>query len=185
MENAILLELFLELDASTPEGLRSELIDGEIVVSPPPEGYHAHCLSEIWRQVTLLSATRMSLSGHKGLAVPREGGRPPGHVIPDATIAPREGRPFRGAPAWMPCDDVAMVVEVTSSRADIDRITKRHCYARAGIPLYLLVDREHETVTLFSEPADEDYGDAHTTAFGKTLPLPEPFAFVLETSELG
>ncbi|MGW2596303.1 Uma2 family endonuclease [Streptomyces klenkii] len=185
MENAILLELFLELDASAPEGLRAELIDGEIVVSPPPEGCHAHCLSEIWRQVVLLSATHMSLSGHKGLAVPREGGGPPDRVIPDVTIAPRERRPFRGAPAWMPCDDLAMVVEVTGSRADIDRIAKRYRYARAGIPLHLLVDREHETITLFSEPTGEGYGGTRSTAFGEPLPFPAPFSFVLETSELG
>ncbi|CAM5487728.1 Uma2 family endonuclease [Streptomyces abikoensis] len=178
------LELFLELDARTPEGISAELIDGEIVISPPPEGSHEHCLSELFRQVTTQSATDVSVSGRKGLLVPARSGRTSDHVIPDATIAPGRRR-FRSAPPWMPCDGVAMVAEVTSSRAERDRIAKRHCYARAGIPLYLLVDREEETVTLFSEPADQDYAETHTVPYGKALPLPAPFSFELETSDFG
>ncbi|CAM5512961.1 hypothetical protein SGLAM104S_06366 [Streptomyces glaucescens] len=57
----------------------------------------------------------------------------------------------------MPCDGVALVLEVTSSKPGADRETKRRCYARGGIPLYLLVDREAGAVTLFSDPEGHDY----------------------------
>ncbi|WP_246430404.1 Uma2 family endonuclease [Streptomyces rectiverticillatus] len=183
MQNDILLELFLELEARTPEGLRAELIEGEITVSSAPEGDHEHCLSELFGQVVLQSATRMSLSGHKGLTMPGAAGHPPDHVIPDATFAPREQRLFRGAPPWMACDSVAMVAEVTGSRAVLDRIAKRRCYGRAGIPLYLLVDRERRSVTLHSAPSAEGYTERHSVAYGKPLPLPPPFAFDLETAD--
>lgn len=76
------------------------------------------------------------------------------------------------------------MVEVTSSRPEPDRGAKRHCCARAGIPLYLLVDREKKTVTLFSEPKDDDYVADVRVPFGRPLALPEPFAFELDTSEL-
>ncbi|GGY04985.1 Uma2 family endonuclease [Streptomyces hiroshimensis] len=181
-QEELLLESFLALE--TPEGFKAELIEGEIVVSPTPVGDHQDAIDIITEQMYANSAVRMQQSANSGLVLPRGGRCPKNHIIPDITFAPRELRIFRSAPPWMPCNDIAMVVEVTSSRADIDRITKRHCYARAGIPLYLLVDRECETVTLFSEPAGEDYGDAHRTAFGKPLPLPAPFSFDLETSEL-
>ncbi|MEU5241552.1 Uma2 family endonuclease [Streptomyces lydicus] len=177
-----LLEGFLALE--TPNGFRAELIEGEIVVTPPPDGDHEDYLSVILRQVLRESATDMDSSGHKGLLLPAGAdGRPPNHVIPDATIAPRALRLFRGAPSWMPGDGVAMVVEVTSTNPLKDREAKRLCYARAGIPLYLLVDRDKATVTLFSEPENADYSGSHTQPFGKPVPLPAPFSFDLDTAD--
>jgi Uma2 family endonuclease len=83
----------------------------------------------------------------------------------------------------MPCEGVALVVEVTSSRPQRDREDKRRAYARGGIPLYLLVDRQASSLTLFSQPEGADYREHCTVLFGKSLSLPEPFAFDLETSD--
>jgi Uma2 family endonuclease len=178
-----LLQDFLALD--TPEGYRAELIDGEIVVTPPPDGDHEYDISMIVEQVLAKSVTRMNFAATKGLDLP--GGRVgfARHVIPDITLAPAELRLFRGAEPWMPPAGVAMVVEVTSSRPERDRDAKRHAYAAAGIPLYLLVDRERDRVALFSEPAGEDYETAVWVAFGKGLKLPAPFSFELDTEEFG
>lgn len=176
-----LLNDFLGME--TPRGFRAELIEGQIVVSPPTDGDHEDYLDLINDQVKAASATRMQISGGKGLVLP---GADPGltnRVIPDATMAPWALRLFRGAPPWMPPDGVALVVEVTSSNAERDRIAKRHCYARAALPLYLLVDRETSTVTLFSDPEGDDYRESHSIPFGKPLPLPAPFSFTLETGD--
>jgi Uma2 family endonuclease len=175
----VLLEGFLALE--TPEGFRAELIEGEIVVTPPPGGDHESCINHIVKQVARRSATDMDASGHKGLRLPKSGACPRNHIIPDQTFAPAELDLFPGAEPWMPCDGVTMVVEVTSGRADRDRHAKRRCYALGGIPLYLLVDRERGSVTLFSDPKD-DYRDAVTHPFGKEMPLPAPFSFDLDTS---
>ncbi|WP_328678516.1 Uma2 family endonuclease [Streptomyces sp. NBC_00322] len=178
----ILLEGFLALD--TPEGFRAELIEGEIVVTPPPDGDHEDCIGLIVDQVIRRSQTPMQFAGNKGLKLPSGGSCPKSHVIPDATFAPLELRLYRGADPWMPCDGVELVVEVTSRRAKIDREVKRRCYARGGIPRYLLVDRDESSVTLFSEPEGDDYGQRCSLSFGKSLTLPEPFAFDLETAAL-
>ncbi|MFG2224485.1 Uma2 family endonuclease [Streptomyces sp. NPDC048644] len=177
----ILLEGFLALD--TPSGFRAELIEGEIVATPPPDGDHEYYLSTVFKQVLRKSATPMDLSGHKGLILSGTGARPADHVIPDATFAPEALRLFQGAPPWMPSDGVAMVVEVTSSKPYADRVAKRHGYARAGIPLYLLVDRDKSATTLFSEPEKGDYLTRHTALFGKSIALPAPFSFDLETGD--
>ncbi|MDT0461476.1 Uma2 family endonuclease [Streptomyces gibsoniae] len=175
-----LLEIFQTLD--TPEGFRAELIEGEIVVTPPPDGDHEDCIELVVNQVYGRSRTSMQFSGNKGMRLQSGGGCPRDHVIPDGTFAPRELRIFRGAGSWMPCDGVAMVLEVTSTKPGIDREGKRRCYARGGIPLYLLVDRDDSSLTLFSDPERDDYRQHCTIPFGKPLTLPEPLAFELETA---
>ncbi|MGY0066970.1 Uma2 family endonuclease [Streptomyces sp. QTS137] len=181
----VLLEGFLALD--TPEGFRAELIEGEIVVTPPPDGDHEDYIGLIVEQVLERSRIRMQFSGNKGLKLRSGGGCPKDRLIPDGTFAPRELRLYRGADSWMPCDGVALVLEVTSSKPKADRETKRRCYARGGIPLYLLVDREASSITLFSAPERDDYRDDYrevcTRPLGKTLSLPAPFAFDLDTAD--
>ncbi|MFD3620834.1 Uma2 family endonuclease [Streptomyces sp. NPDC058676] len=183
----LLLDWFVDLD--TPEGLRAELIEGELVVTLVPDGHHEHCISRTARQVYRRSPADMEFSANKGLLLPSVDGCPPDHVIPDGTFAPKELELYRGADPWMPGEGVAMVLEVTSPRPQTgrspqtDRETKRRCYARGGIPLYLLVDREASWTTLFGDPASGDYREIRAAAFGKPLTLPDPFAFDLDTSD--
>lgn len=73
-------------------------------------------------------------------------------MIPDGTFAPKKLRLYRRADPWMSCQGVAMVLEVTSTKPHIDREIKRRCYARGGIPLYLLIDRETSWTSLFQPP---------------------------------
>ncbi|MFF4797206.1 Uma2 family endonuclease [Streptomyces sp. NPDC001351] len=180
-QEEVLLEGFLALD--TPEGFRAELIEGEIVVAPPPDGDHEDYIGLIVNQVIRRSRTDMQFSGNKGLKLQGGGGCPKDHVIPDGTFAPMNLRLYRGADSWMPCEGVTMVLEVTSTKPKADREAKRRCYARGGIPLYLLVDRDASSITLFSDPEKDDYREHCTRPLGKPLTLPEPFAFDLETTD--
>ncbi|MFG2559805.1 Uma2 family endonuclease [Streptomyces sp. NPDC048496] len=177
----VLLEGFLALD--TPEGFRAELIEGEIVVTPPPDGDHEDYINLVLKQVIRRARTEMDFSGNKGLKLRSGGGCPKNHAIPDGTFAPTDLRLFRGAESWMPCEGVSMVVEVTSAKPEADREAKRRCYARGGIPLYLLIDRETSSVTLFGDPEDADYRRHCAIPFGETLSLPEPFGFDLDTAD--
>ncbi|MDT0611947.1 Uma2 family endonuclease [Streptomyces lancefieldiae] len=181
----VLLEGFLALD--TPEGFRAELIEGEIVVTPPPDGDHEDYINLIVKQVIRRSRTDMDVSGNKGLKLRGGLDHPMDHLIPDCTFAPTAQRLYRGADPWMPCEGVAMVLEVTSSKPRVDREAKRRCYAGGGIPLYLLVDRQASSITLFSSPEKidhrDDYREHRTLPLGKPLALPEPFAFELDTAD--
>jgi Uma2 family endonuclease len=175
-----LLADFLTFD--TPEGYRAELIDGEIVVTPPPDGNHGRTIWRILQQISRNSSTAMDYAPEAGLIVPSRGIPDEGRLIPDAVFAPAELDVFHNAPSWMPADGIELVLEVTSSRPDLDRNAKRHAYAGAGIPLYLLVDHQHRRVTLFSHPAHDDYSRTSAAAFGDRLDLPKPFDFALDTA---
>ncbi|WP_055626329.1 Uma2 family endonuclease [Streptomyces hirsutus] len=177
----VLLEGFLALD--TPEGFRAELIEGQIVVTPPPDGEHEHYINLLMKQVIRNSRTDMDYSGNKGLQLKSGGACPKDRVIPDGTFAPAELKLYLEADSWMPCEGVAMVLEVTSTKPRADRETKRRCYARGGIPLYLLVDREASSITLFSAPERDDYREVCTRPLGKPLPLPAPFDIDLDTAD--
>jgi Uma2 family endonuclease len=178
----VLLDGFLALQ--TPEGFRAELIDGEIIVSPPPGGHHERAISRIVEQMIRQSQARIDFSANRGLLLPSGGSCPKSHAIPDGVFAPRELDLFADDVSFMRPHGLALVLEVTSSHPDNDRQAKRHCYARGGVPLYLLVDRERSSVTLFSEPAGDDYTESHAGVFGKVIELPAPFSFGLDTEDL-
>ncbi|SOD62501.1 Endonuclease, Uma2 family (restriction endonuclease fold) [Streptomyces zhaozhouensis] len=167
-----------------PEGFRVEVFEEEIVVTPPPDGDHEYMVAALAREVLLRAKVEMLSAGNKGLLLPRGGLFPLNRVVPDATFAPLASEPFRGAPAWMTPEGVSMVAEITSSRPERDRVDKLLAYAQGGIPLYLLIDRDRRAATLFSEPSPQGYAQHHQVLLGKPLPLPDPFAFDLDTGRL-
>lgn len=52
--------------------------------------------------------------------------------------------------------DVALLVEVSDSTLARDRNWKRHIYARAGVPIYWVVDVNQNVVEVFSVPGVKD-----------------------------
>ncbi|MGO4753775.1 Uma2 family endonuclease, partial [Streptomyces sp. 2MCAF27] len=42
---------------------------------------------------------------------------------------------------------------------------------------------EKSSVTLFSDPEKTEYQEAATVSFGKSIDLPAPFSFTLETAD--
>ncbi len=169
-----LLEAFLGLQ--TPEGFRAELIAGEIIVTPPPDGGHETVIGRISWQIGGHCAKTMDFAGGKGLIVPT------GRFIPDGTVTTRGAMASRGS--WSRPESVLMVLEVTSNRPEKDREVKRTGYAAAEIPLYLLVDREPNRITLYSDPQRGDYRGISWVKVGEPLELPDPFGFTLDTGDL-
>ena len=154
-----------------PPGYKAELIEGDIVMSPPPDEEHEETFAEINHQ---FNARGWRVSGNYGLATPR------GRFLPDLTVAPREFFARRTGENWRSPERAALVVEITSTNPGKDRDAKRRGYAAAGIPLYLLVDRGRQETVLFTDPQHGDYRRALPHPSGQAIPLPAPFSFPLE-----
>ncbi|MFD7897071.1 Uma2 family endonuclease [Streptomyces sp. NPDC059743] len=108
-----------------------------------------------------------------------------------------KGRATPDADADADAASVLMAVEVTSydtgfdasfdTGSDIDRRDREEklaAYAAAGIPVHLLIDRGHGTVTVHSDPATDGYRDRHVVDFGMKVMLPDPVGMELDTEEL-
>lgn len=158
-----------------PEGYRTEIVNGSIVVSPTAGKRHAKIIRQLeemlWESLPAgyIDLQNVTLS----IADSDE------QYIPDLVVLPIAGDDDE----WLlPGNETLLVVEVTSrSQPTIDRIDKPHGYARAGIPLYLLIDPLEQTTTLFCEPKHGVYQLGSTVPFGDKIELPDPFEVTIDT----
>ncbi|MGW1877805.1 Uma2 family endonuclease [Streptomyces sp. NPDC001975] len=109
-----------------------------------------------------------------------------GRAKPDAVLAPTGH--FNGKGDWAGPEGVLMAVEITSYDSDThnrDRVEKPKAYAEAGIPVYLLIDRDALSILVHSDPDPEDgYRDIHVVKLGAKVTLPDPVGIELDTEEL-
>ena len=177
-----LLRTWQELDV--PEGWRAEIDEGQIVLVPPPHAHH-NGIAEVVQRV-LYRGLPDELGIYQTLGV---------HVapldklyVPDLVVMPAElieaADPETSAP--MDASEALLIVEITSKgNAREDRTKKYRAYARAGVPMYLLLDRfdtRGAMATLFTEPnEDGTYKRSDPVPFGKPLLLPAPFDVTLPT----
>ncbi|MFJ7070682.1 Uma2 family endonuclease [Streptomyces sp. NPDC101115] len=175
-EGASVEQTFELFSALAPKGWRVELIEGEIKVVPPANGEHEEIVSELSGQVR---DHDKGLGRYTGIGLHLPDGS---KVIPDLVIAPKGS--YSDKQEWHATAAVRLVAEVTAaSTAGRDRVQKIRGYARAGIPVYLLIDREAGETVVCSEPVGDDYVHKATHKLGTTVPLPAPLGFDLDTAE--
>ena len=176
------LEEFEEMVNLFPDD-QLELINGEIIMGPPPDDVHIeqtinieHLLA---KQVSEIEKLGCRVVGSNAwYAVPKElkimwveaGVEGPDHVCPDASVCYRDyKRTNRRPPALL-------VVEVLSvfSRSAIDRdlIDKPDIYATLEIPAYWVVDRRDQSVWVHTAPEDGKYTRRAQYKGRRKLPAP-------------
>lgn len=120
-----------------------------------------------------------SRAGPEGRGVPQRPGQADGSLGPVGH--------FAGLGEWADPAGVLMAVEVTSHDSGTDRrdrVEKRDGYAQAGIPVYLLIDRDANTFVVHSDPHDGTYTQTVPHPYGATVQLPDPVGITLETEKL-
>ncbi|MDX3226657.1 Uma2 family endonuclease [Streptomyces sp. ME19-01-6] len=159
-----------------PEGFRAEIVEGFIEVSPTGRFSHGLTINRLRRAVERhLDETDFAayhdMNVIHGMKV----------LIPDVFVAPRdaeEGRTEDGL--GFTASTVKLVVEVVSpghENQQRDRVRKRRAYARAGIPVYVLIDDydNHGTVTVLTSPSpgEETYAASIRVPYGTEVQIPE------------
>ncbi|PZG80733.1 hypothetical protein C1I97_35665 [Streptomyces sp. NTH33] len=159
-----------------PEGYRAEIIEGAIEVSPTGRRRHGVLVNRLRRALDA-HLSRSGYAAHQDVNVIHR------HKpwIPDLFVAPldldeipdEEGLGVDAA-------GVKMVIEVTSPghrNLQRDRVRKRREYARAGIPVYVIVDDfddEGAVLVLTSpDPKKAKYTDEHRVPYGTDAVIPE------------
>jgi Uma2 family endonuclease len=134
-----------EAIAAIPDnGLRYELSDGNLLVTPPPSVRHALTqdrLAALLKQ----AAPQDVIVNYGGIGV-RVG---ESYYIPDVLVL--QAAALKRTKDLLHPADVLLVVEVLSpTTRRVDLGLKREAYAAAGIPDYWIVDRDAREVTMLA-----------------------------------
>ncbi|MGW5633786.1 Uma2 family endonuclease [Streptomyces sp. NPDC003832] len=175
------VEEFEELERHAPETVRLEFIMGKVQVKAVPDGNHREIYMWLLERCMQLRPD-LRLYPESGL---RTEAYRRGRARADAVLVPRGS--LKGHGEWSETDGVLMVVEITSHDSDTnqrDRVDKAEGYAAAGIPVYLLVDRDDCSVVVFNQPEGGRYRHAEKLPFGATVEIPDPVNITLDTEPL-
>ncbi|MEU1161859.1 Uma2 family endonuclease [Streptomyces sp. NPDC005921] len=157
-----------------PEGYRAEIIEGAIVVSPKGRLSHARIVNRLRDAlVRFLGEGEYAAFQDINVIHRRKG------WIPDVLIAPEDLEPHGDEEGLgVAASAVSLIAEVVSPgkrNQDRDHIRKRREYARAGIPVYVIIDDHdsHGTVTVLTEPEPEraDWVGVHRVPYGTEVTI--------------
>lgn len=158
---------------------RYELLEGTLLVSPPPSGRHQLVSWEVTRELKEGAPSGLVVVEAMGIRLP-DGTL----FIPDVLVAERDPVVANRSGILDP-GVVSLVVQIVSpaSRTQ-DCLTKPALYARAGIPSLLRVELEAEP-TVFAYRLDAGvYVELSSTMAGEHLLLDDPFPISFDPGNL-
>jgi len=133
------------------DGNRYELVDGELLVSPAPRGWHQAIVLRLGS--ALLAYLKQDQVGHVWLSPADISWTARDLVQPDVFVVPLDQSRTLD---WAQMKHLLLVAEVLSpSTARADRFTKRRRYQRAGVPLYWIVDGDEHRVEVWTPESEE------------------------------
>ncbi|MCX4698405.1 Uma2 family endonuclease [Streptomyces sp. NBC_01352] len=153
-------------------GYRVEIIGGLLIVSPPPNVAHARALSRLRRPFYAAGLDGGETEVLEGVGLWLPAGVED-YAIPDLAVVDGD---IEDHLVENNCyDPIAfrLVLEVTSSNYQNDLRGKVTAYAQAKIPVYVIVDRQHQRLHVLTEPAGNTYANHRVHAPGEIVALPD------------
>lgn len=163
-----------------PEGVRVELLRGEIVMMAGPDLVHNMIVEDVLDQIPRKQWARLQT---QDVDIIDEASEP----VPDLVVLQRDATP--GSGRLLSSELITLVVEVVSKTSVVrDYIVKRSIYAAGKVPAYLIIDPIMAHCVLLTLPVgegdDADYKAQMKLDFGDRLPL-DMLGVGLDTSEFG
>jgi len=161
------------------DGMRHELLDGGIIVTPAPGAPHQRVASRLVRVLNDAAPDELEALENLGITIPA------GMFIPDVVVIPTAVADA-GAPLLRPAD-VRMAIEIMSpSSYTMDRRVKPPAYAEAGIPAYWQVELAgvDAPVVIVHELKSGDYVEVCRVHGGEVKEVDWPYSVRIEPATL-
>jgi len=168
-----------DLDELPDDGVKRELVDGVLIVSPAPQPHHQklagllmawlehHCPSEF--------------AANQGVEVRISSTR---SLIPDVVVVMAEAEDRHSR--WFRPADVQLAIEVVSpGSVSMDRLLKPGLYAAAGIPSYWRIEFEERGIVVYTyllDPTADLYRE--TGVFDKVVQTDLPWPMELPLTKI-
>ena len=170
---------FADLEDLADDGFRYEIIDGSLLVTPPPGIGHQRIVGEL--VVALSLAAPPYLLVLPGAGVTKVQGQT-NYFEPDVVVVDRDAAP-EGDNKLDP-RFVRLAIEVVSpSSRSIDKVLKRDAYLRMGLPHYWIVTPQ-DRVTTYELREGSYVETAAMTSADARLEVDRPFPVVIHRSLL-
>jgi Uma2 family endonuclease len=167
-----------DLDALPEDGVRRELLDGVLLVSPSPTNVHQ---TITWRLAAALDRRcPEQFDVTQGVEVRLSARR---SFIPDVLVTTAEAADRR--PHWFPPHQVVLAVEIVSPSSEaMDRFMKPTLLAKAGVQCYWRIEIDGGIVvhTHSLDPGTELY--VPTGSFRDVVEVTQPWDAVIPVEEI-
>lgn len=143
-----------------------ELLEGELVVVSPQDPQHAAITSQIGHLLEVHGPAGTFTRAHSPIAAAPDS-------LPEPDVALVRGARLDFAKRHPGASDLVLVVEISRSSRKADR-RKAEIYARAGVPVYWLLDLAARRLEVRSNPlAEGEYAERRTFGEDDAVPVPE------------
>lgn len=156
---------------------RVELIDGEIIEMSPIGARHMACVNRLTRLLTSLLGVSAQVSVQNPIVLSAQS-------EPQPDVAVLRWSEDYYAHQKPTARDVLLIIEVGETSFDFDRTVKLPRYARAGIPLTILVDLTGERVIAYSDPMRGGYRTATEFKRGQEIAVASVTGLTLKADDV-
>lgn len=185
------IDLLIAIEEASQTPIRPEYVEGMAIVPPAPNDNHSDGTGELFFQFRVAGHRLVGMGN--GYRAARKDGTTMSLLIPDFYVRRRKPSELdesylKAHRGWYPIDMIALVGEVTSTNHETDTGPKLRTYAAAGVPVYVLINRNAKTAHCYTDPIlpgddpTEAYYDSEIKVdLGDPLPLPAPYP-ILQTA---
>jgi Uma2 family endonuclease len=141
---------------------RTELINGEILIMPPPGPRHGFVVDSLTEEFVRLAQGKAVVRVQGGVVLHKFAAPMPYIVL----LRPRGRAYLEKNPD---ASDIFLIIEVADSSLELDTTVKLQLYAIMSVPEYWIADLRHNRVLVYSNPVGDSYQRIRELHRGDTL----------------
>ena len=153
-------------------GVLVEIIGGQMLATPRPDIAHTRVLKKVTHAFEAAGLDEDGTEVHRSIGVWLPDA-PEDYAIPDLSIVEADVDDHLVENNCYAPGAFRLVLEVTSSNWPADLRTKVTAYAQARVPVYVIVDRQHQRLHVLTDPAEGTYANHRVHAPGELVTLPD------------